>query len=309
MPITPTSKGVNNIKVGAQYSQTFLRENDNLGVVESTYNSPCVNALPARNRCRATPAPVLAAAGRSQCQLPFPARALRSHPRRNCTTTSATPMSRSLLSTLRTRSRPATGSSTSAFAATSTTASTRRQPGRAATRRRLHHQAHRHRPAHLLRPHPGVALQREPRPLQPGLRQRGACAAAPLRPGVSTTPGSPASATSSTPACSRPRQEPRLQRRLHLEVHPQRLRLQRPRQHAHHLPHRLAQLQDPRLRAAPRGSQFHNFSAYSSSCRRWLGALLPPQVAGAGATVAQGSVYPFRIDHDEKFNETTHRLR
>ena len=36
-------KGVNNIKVGAQYEQTFLRENDNLGVVESTYNSPCVD--------------------------------------------------------------------------------------------------------------------------------------------------------------------------------------------------------------------------------------------------------------------------
>ena len=33
----------------------------------------------------------------------------------------------------------------------------------------------------------------------------------------------------------------------------------------------------------------------------------PPQVAGAGATsgVAVGS-YPFRIDHDEKFNQTTH---
>jgi hypothetical protein len=35
----------------------------------------------------------------------------------------------------------------------------------------------------------------------------------------------------------------------------------------------------------------------------------PPQVAGAGATggVAQGATeYPFRIDHDEKLNETTH---
>ena len=31
----------------------------------------------------------------------------------------------------------------------------------------------------------------------------------------------------------------------------------------------------------------------------------PPQVAGAGATVGQ-SGFPFRIDHDEKFNETTH---
>jgi hypothetical protein len=32
----------------------------------------------------------------------------------------------------------------------------------------------------------------------------------------------------------------------------------------------------------------------------------PPQVAGAGATVAQGSLYPFRIDHDEHYNQTTH---
>ena len=31
----------------------------------------------------------------------------------------------------------------------------------------------------------------------------------------------------------------------------------------------------------------------------------PPQSAGAGATVG-GSGYPFRIDHDEKFNQTTH---
>ncbi len=31
----------------------------------------------------------------------------------------------------------------------------------------------------------------------------------------------------------------------------------------------------------------------------------PPQVAGAGATVGQGG-FPFRIDHDEKFNQTTH---
>jgi hypothetical protein len=38
-------KGVNNLKVGAQYEQTFLHEGDTLGVVESTYNSPCVNRV------------------------------------------------------------------------------------------------------------------------------------------------------------------------------------------------------------------------------------------------------------------------
>ena len=35
-------KGINNIKMGAVYQQTFLRENDSLGVVDPTYNSPCV---------------------------------------------------------------------------------------------------------------------------------------------------------------------------------------------------------------------------------------------------------------------------
>src|ERR1017187_4158613 len=49
---------------------------------------------------------------------------------------------------------------------------------------------------------------------------------------------------------------------------------------------------------------FHNVSAFvlmSSVAARFF----PQQVAGAGATVGQ-SGYPFRIDHDEKFNETTH---
>jgi hypothetical protein len=36
------AKGIHNIKAGAQYGQTFLRENDSLGVVDATYNSPCI---------------------------------------------------------------------------------------------------------------------------------------------------------------------------------------------------------------------------------------------------------------------------
>ena len=49
---------------------------------------------------------------------------------------------------------------------------------------------------------------------------------------------------------------------------------------------------------------YHHFSAYfvaSSVAARFF----PPQSAGAGATVGQSGL-PFRIDHDEKFNETTH---
>ncbi len=38
------AKGIHNIKIGAQYAQTFLRENDSLGVVDPLYNAPCVDA-------------------------------------------------------------------------------------------------------------------------------------------------------------------------------------------------------------------------------------------------------------------------
>ncbi len=37
-------KGIHNIKVGGVYQQTFLRENDSLGIISSTLNSPCVDA-------------------------------------------------------------------------------------------------------------------------------------------------------------------------------------------------------------------------------------------------------------------------
>jgi hypothetical protein len=38
-------KGVNNIKAGATYEQTFLRENDTLGIVDPTFNAPCITAV------------------------------------------------------------------------------------------------------------------------------------------------------------------------------------------------------------------------------------------------------------------------
>ena len=40
------SKGIHTIKAGAQYGQTFLREHDSLGIVDPTYNfsAPCVDA-------------------------------------------------------------------------------------------------------------------------------------------------------------------------------------------------------------------------------------------------------------------------
>jgi len=41
-------KGIHNVKAGVQYGQTFLRESDTLGIVDNTYNSPCmdVNGIP-----------------------------------------------------------------------------------------------------------------------------------------------------------------------------------------------------------------------------------------------------------------------
>jgi hypothetical protein len=50
--------------------------------------------------------------------------------------------------------------------------------------------------------------------------------------------------------------------------------------------------------------EYHHFTAYfitSSVAARFF----PPQVAGAGATVGSTGL-PFRIDHDEKFNQTSH---
>lgn len=38
------ARGINNMKMGVTYEQTFLRENDALGVVDPSLNAPCVNA-------------------------------------------------------------------------------------------------------------------------------------------------------------------------------------------------------------------------------------------------------------------------
>jgi hypothetical protein len=51
--------------------------------------------------------------------------------------------------------------------------------------------------------------------------------------------------------------------------------------------------------------ELHGFSVlmvFSSVAARFF----QPQIGGAGATVANGAGLPFRIDHDEKFNQTTH---
>ena len=38
------TKGIHNMKAGVMYEQTFLNENDQLGIIDATYNAPCLNS-------------------------------------------------------------------------------------------------------------------------------------------------------------------------------------------------------------------------------------------------------------------------
>jgi hypothetical protein len=49
--------GINNIKAGATYEQTFLDEHDALGIVDPTYNSPCITFSNDQQQFVAAPAP------------------------------------------------------------------------------------------------------------------------------------------------------------------------------------------------------------------------------------------------------------
>jgi hypothetical protein len=53
-------KGVNNIKAGVSYEQTFLNENDTLGIVDPTYNAPCLTFSNDQQQWVAAPAPGIA---------------------------------------------------------------------------------------------------------------------------------------------------------------------------------------------------------------------------------------------------------
>lgn len=48
-------KGVNNIKAGVTYEQTFLNERDSLGIVDPTYNAPCITFSADQNQYVAAP--------------------------------------------------------------------------------------------------------------------------------------------------------------------------------------------------------------------------------------------------------------
>jgi hypothetical protein len=50
-------KGIHNIKAGVDYEQTFLRENDSIGIVDPTFNAPCISFSADQGAYVAAPAP------------------------------------------------------------------------------------------------------------------------------------------------------------------------------------------------------------------------------------------------------------
>jgi hypothetical protein len=49
------AKGIHNVKAGVTYEQTFLNENDDIGIVDPTYNAPCITFSAAQNQYVAVP--------------------------------------------------------------------------------------------------------------------------------------------------------------------------------------------------------------------------------------------------------------
>ena len=116
-------KGINNIKAGAVYQQTFLRENDSIGVVDPTYqfSAPCTdaNGNPIAGYTDPTTCP-----GGNQNPAFLPVLLPYDLTRGGIfTIISAAPMSRNWPCISRTRSRPGTGSSISVSAVICITAS------------------------------------------------------------------------------------------------------------------------------------------------------------------------------------------
>ncbi|HTZ95805.1 MAG TPA: TonB-dependent receptor [Terriglobales bacterium] len=60
-------KGINNIKAGVTYQQTFLNEDDTLGIVDPTFNAPCITAVPTSS---VNPYPYVAAPGLTTTDCP-----------------------------------------------------------------------------------------------------------------------------------------------------------------------------------------------------------------------------------------------
>ena len=120
-------------------------------------------------------------------------------------------------------------------------------------------------------------------------------------------PTDPASTTTSTPIRADPVPRTPALRRLRLELHPQRIRLLRPRASAITFPIGWHNSKIPGFDGRLDVPPIHNFTAqivFSSVAARFF----TPQTSGLGTipTPARPRHTPFRIDHDEKFNQTTH---
>jgi hypothetical protein len=228
-------RGINNVKLGGNYSQTFLRENDLLGIVDSTYNAPCVdffgNPLPGYS-------------GTSQCVgLNSPNPSFNPILARYDLTRSGSSYYyfghtdvKELALYIQDQIKTGNwlfnvGLRGDLYNGLAIARQVEPRLGLSYTIKRT---------GTVLRPHPGVALQREPRSLQPGLRQPGPQPAPRLLPRRLRHPPARLPQRVSRGTRAEPGQGSRPERRLYLEIHPQRLRLLRPRQHPHHLPHRLA---------------------------------------------------------------------
>ena len=167
-------KGIHNIKAGVTYEQTFLTENDHLGIVDPTFNAPCLDATPACSVEAGFTDPAQCAAGDRANMASNP---------NSPATRPATLLQSDLLPYDLTRGglyffrghtdvkelalyvqdtiTKGTGLSISAFAETCTTASPS-PPGGTSARHRLQHQAEQHSPSRFLRANSGNSVQREP---------------------------------------------------------------------------------------------------------------------------------------------------
>ena len=99
----------------------------------------------------------------------------------------------------------------------------------------------------------------------------------------------------------------RWSRGVHLEIHPQWLRLQHRGSTPITFPIEWHESKIPGYAVRMSVPNFHGFSALavlSSVAARFF----TPQIGGAGAVPPwpSGGRTPFRIDHDENFNQTTH---
>ena len=112
-----------------------------------------------------------------------------------------------------------------------------------------------------------------------------------------------ATAMNSTPASTSVREVLGGGRRVHLEVHAQRLRLRRARHHTDHVPDRMAQFQDSRICGARAACRTTTVSRHSWSCPALRRA---SSSASRRRSPSLPAARVFRIDHDEKFNQTTH---